>query len=124
MLQQKCETVRVKCQKSCFNIIFTLPRSKVWGQGQRSRLNFWHAAVNIGGSALSSETKSNKSHYQSNVFSLCDCNQGADNCVDAVDQLLIMLLFWHKYNSIHSLTRLADFPVCKLNKVGETREGS
>ncbi len=103
---------------------FAKVKVKGWGQVQRSRLNLWHAAVYIGGSALSSETKSNKNHYQSKVFSLCVCNQWADNCVDAIDWLLIMLLFWHKYNSMLSLTRCADFPMCKQNKVGQTREGS
>ncbi len=38
------------------------------GQGQRSRSNFWCAAVDIRGSALPSATKSNKSHYQHEVF--------------------------------------------------------
>ena len=45
---------------------------KVKGQGQdprsRSRSNFWHAAVDIRGSALPSVAKSNKSHYLSKVF--------------------------------------------------------
>ncbi len=38
------------------------------GQGQRSRPNFWCAAVDIRGLALSSAAKSIKSHYQSKVF--------------------------------------------------------
>ncbi len=37
-------------------------------EGQRSRSNFWHAAVDIRGSALLSAAKSIKSHYQSKVF--------------------------------------------------------
>ncbi len=43
-------------------------RSKVTGQGQRSRSNFWRAAVDIRGSALPSAAKSNKGHYQCKVF--------------------------------------------------------
>ncbi len=38
------------------------------GQGQSSRSNFWHAAVDIRDSALPSAAKSNKSHYRSKVF--------------------------------------------------------
>ena len=47
---------------------------KVKGQGQdhgssqRSRSIFWRAAVDIRCSALPSTAKSNKSHYQSEVF--------------------------------------------------------
>ena len=41
---------------------------KVTGQGQRSRSTFWHAAVDIRGSALPSAAKSNRSHYQFKVF--------------------------------------------------------
>ncbi len=37
------------------------------GQCQRSRSNFWNAAVDIKGSALPNATKSNKSHYQSAI---------------------------------------------------------
>ena len=38
--------------------------------GQRSRSHFWHAAVNIRGSALPSaaQQRAKKSHYQSKVF--------------------------------------------------------
>ena len=41
---------------------------KVTGQGQRSRLLFWRAAVDIRGSALPSAVKSNRSHCQSKVL--------------------------------------------------------
>ncbi len=41
---------------------------KVMGQSQRSRSNFWRAAVNIRSSALPSAAKSVRSHYQSNMF--------------------------------------------------------
>ena len=41
-------------------------RVKVTGQGQRSL--FWHAVVDIRGSAFLSAVKSNKNHYQSKVF--------------------------------------------------------
>ena len=40
---------------------------KVMDEGQRSRSNFWRAAVDIRGSALPSAAKSNKSHYQTKV---------------------------------------------------------
>ena len=43
-------------------------RSKVKCRGQRSRSNFWCAAVDIRGSALSSAAKSNNDHYQSKVI--------------------------------------------------------
>ncbi len=58
------------------------------GRSQMSSSNFWHAAVHIGGLALPSAAKGNKSHYKSKVFV---CNQGAyaDNSADAVDRLLI-----------------------------------
>ena len=69
---------------------------KVKGQGQghglRSRSTFWCPAVDIRGSALPSAANSYRSHYQSNGnVCLCVCNQwaNADNCADAVDQLLI-----------------------------------
>ncbi len=59
-----------------------LPCFKVKGQGhgvgQRSRSNFWRAAVNIRGSALRSVAKSNKSHYQSKVSVSSVCNQWAN----------------------------------------------
>ena len=38
------------------------------GQCQRSRSNFWRAAIDIKGSALPSAAKNNRSHYQSTVF--------------------------------------------------------
>ena len=41
---------------------------KFMGQGQRSRSNFWRAAVDMRGSGLQSAAKSNKSYYQSEVF--------------------------------------------------------
>ena len=64
------------------------------GRSQRSRSNFWCAAVDIRGSALPSAVKSNKSHYKSEVF-VCVCNQSAyaDNRADAVDRLLILSYF-------------------------------
>ena len=34
----------------------------------RSRSNFWHAVVDIRGSVWPNAAKSNKSHYQSEVF--------------------------------------------------------
>ena len=37
-------------------------------EGQRSRSNFWHAAVDIRDSALPNAAKSIRSHYQSKVF--------------------------------------------------------
>ena len=49
--------------------------------------NFWHAAVDIRGSALLSASKGNECHYQSKVF-VCGRMQYADNRADAVDQLL------------------------------------
>ncbi len=63
------------------------------GLGQRSRSNFWRAAVDIRGSALPSAAKRNKSHDRSKMFVCVCCNQGAyaDNSVDAVDQLLIVI---------------------------------
>ncbi len=72
---------RSNAKKSCFDITVTLIQGqgqrsesrskvgvKVMGQGQRIRSNFWRAAVDIRGSALPSAAKSNKSHYQSEVF--------------------------------------------------------
>ncbi len=67
---------------------------KVKGRGQchwsKSRSTFLRAAVNNRGSALPSEAKNNRSHYQSKVF-VCVCNQWAytDNRTDAVNQLLL-----------------------------------
>ncbi len=43
-------------------------RIKVMGQGQRSRSNFWRAAVNIRGAALPSAAISNNHHYQSKLI--------------------------------------------------------
>ena len=52
------------------------------GQDQRSMSNFWHAAVNIRGSAVPSAAR--KNHFQSEVF-VCVSNNGTD----AVDRLLV-----------------------------------
>ncbi len=45
-----------------------MSKVKVKVMGQRSKSNFWCAAVNIRGSAWPSGVKSNKSHYQYKVF--------------------------------------------------------
>ncbi len=79
--QGRRSKVKVKCQKSCFSITVTLLKAqgqrsgsrskvetKVIGQGQRSRSNFWSTAIYIRVSALPSAEKSNKYHYQSKVF--------------------------------------------------------
>ncbi len=50
---------------------------KVMGRGQRSRSSFWHATVDIWGSALTSAVKSNKSHFQSNVVVCVSVISGA-----------------------------------------------
>ncbi len=65
------------------------------GQGQRSRSNFWHAAVDVRGSALPRAEKGNKSYYQSKVFVCVFVIRGHIQIIarmrDAVDQLLIFL---------------------------------
>ena len=43
-------------------------RSKVKGHGSRSKVKVKFMVVNIRGPALPSAAKSNKSHYQSEVF--------------------------------------------------------
>ncbi len=53
---------------SLLHCITSRSKVKVMGQGQRSRSNFWRAAVDIRGSALPSAARSNKSHHQSKVF--------------------------------------------------------
>ncbi len=58
---------------------------KVTGQGQvqRSRSNFWHATVDIRGSALPSAARSKGESFS--VQDVCV----STNCADAVDRLLI-----------------------------------
>ena len=63
---------------------------KGWNQGHRSRSksNPWSTAVDIRGSTLPSASKSNKSHYQSNVFVRVSVRASAGYCTDAVDWLI------------------------------------
>ncbi len=70
--QGRRSNVKVKSQKSCFDITVTLLRGEGQGQCQRSgsRSNFYFIAVDIRGAVLLSEAKSNKSQYQSKV-SVC-----------------------------------------------------
>ncbi len=56
-------------------------------EGQRSKSNFWRAAVDIRGSALPSAAMSIRSHYQSKVFVCVSVIREAytDNSADAID---------------------------------------
>ncbi len=57
--------------------------------GSRSRSNFWHAVVDIRNLTLPSAAKRNNHHYQSEVIVCRNQWTYANNCVDAVDRLLI-----------------------------------
>ncbi len=63
------------------------------GQGQRSRSNFWRAAVDIRGSALPSAAKSKEELLPVQSVCLCACNRWAyaDYRADAVDRLFYLI---------------------------------
>ncbi len=65
---------------------------KVRFQGQRSSSNFWHAVVDIRGLALLSATKSKEESLS--VQGVCVWN----DCMNAVDRLLIALLLLHIFS--------------------------
>ncbi len=57
-------------------------RSKAKVMGQRSRFDFWHAAVDIRGPTLPRAAKSNyKSHYQSKEFVCVSVIMGCISCI-------------------------------------------
>ncbi len=63
------------------------------GQGQRSRSNFWHAAVDIRGSALPSAAKSIRSDYQSKVFVCVSVIKGRIRIVARMGSISALILY-------------------------------
>ncbi len=71
---------------------------KIMGQGQRSRSNFWCAAVDIRGSALPSAAKSIRIDYQSEVFVCVSVIRGRIRIIArmrSVGALIFFVFFCH-----------------------------